>query len=381
MFSVGVVLLALERTGSAALAGALVAAITFPSIFTAPLLGAWLDLRGRRKALMMLDQAVASVALVSIALGVGRAPDVVMVLIALVAGVMWPLSFGGYTSLIPTLVPEDLLPPANALEATSLNVGLIAGPVLAGLIAAGFGPEAAVLTEAGLTAGTLVLLAGFTALDTPPSGDAGASLVGIARAGVGSLVRVPQLLGATVAGGLSLVGIGFLAVTFPLFCVEHLDADSSGAGGLWAAFAVGSTIGALALVRAQRRFRPEWIVMVSLLAFGVLMLPWSLAESLPLAAVLVGVAALTDGPVMAGTFAVRQAWAPRELQGQIFTTAAGVHVGCFAIGSGIAGPLVESVGSATMLVLAAALQFGAALLGALVLRLRGAVGGRRAVAP
>src|SRR6476661_465242 len=71
MFSVGVVLLALERTGSAALAGLLVAAITLPSLVTAPLLGAWLDLRGRRKALMMLDQAIASAALVAIALLIG----------------------------------------------------------------------------------------------------------------------------------------------------------------------------------------------------------------------------------------------------------------------------------------------------------------------
>src|SRR4051794_41970139 len=74
MFSVGVVLLVLERTGSAALAGALVAAITLPSLFTAPLLGAWLDLRGRGKALMMLDQAVASVAPVAVALFVGNGP-------------------------------------------------------------------------------------------------------------------------------------------------------------------------------------------------------------------------------------------------------------------------------------------------------------------
>src|SRR2546423_11077170 len=73
MFSVGVVLLTLERTGSAALAGLLVAAITLPSLVTAPLLGAWLDLRGQRKALMMLDQAIASGALVAIALLIGRA--------------------------------------------------------------------------------------------------------------------------------------------------------------------------------------------------------------------------------------------------------------------------------------------------------------------
>ncbi len=47
MFSVGVVLLVLDRTGSAGLAGLAVAAITLPSLLTGPLLGAWLDLTGR----------------------------------------------------------------------------------------------------------------------------------------------------------------------------------------------------------------------------------------------------------------------------------------------------------------------------------------------
>src|SRR3954462_8612599 len=168
MFSVGVVLLVLERTGSAALAGALVAAITLPSFFTAPVLGAWLDLHGRRKALMMLDQGVASVALVAIALGAGRASALLIVAIAFLAGLMWPLSFGGYTSLIPVIVPEPLLPRANAVEASSFNVALIAGPLLAGAIAALAGPEASVLTEAGMTAVTLLLLVGFDRLDSGP---------------------------------------------------------------------------------------------------------------------------------------------------------------------------------------------------------------------
>ena len=56
MFSVGVVLLVLDRTGSAGLAGATVAAITLPSLMTGPLLGAWLDLTGRRRWLMVFDQ-------------------------------------------------------------------------------------------------------------------------------------------------------------------------------------------------------------------------------------------------------------------------------------------------------------------------------------
>jgi MFS family permease len=371
MFSVGVVLLALDRTGSATLAGGLVGAITLPSLVTAPLLGAWLDLRGRRKALMMLDQVLAATALVCVALLTGRAPDAVVVAIALLAGLTWPLSFGGFTSLIPAIVPDELLPPANAIEATSFNVGLIAGPLLAGAIAAAAGPEAAVLTEAGLTAGTLLLLAGFDQLDSGPVRESG-TLLGVAREGLRALARVPQLLGVTVAGAVGLVGAGFLTVAFPIFCVEHLHADRNASGALWAAFAVGSTLGALAFVGVQRRHPPERVVVGSFVCFGVLMLLWPLARSLPVAIALVAVAAVAEGPGLSATFAVRQDWAPRDLQGQIFTTAAGLKVGSFALGAAVAGPLVTGLGSSGALVASAATNFLAAGAGVAVMRSRAA---------
>ena len=49
-------------------------------------------------------------------------------MLGLIAGVTYPLSFGGFTSLIPLVVPRPLLAQANALEATSFNTALIAGP-------------------------------------------------------------------------------------------------------------------------------------------------------------------------------------------------------------------------------------------------------------
>ena len=52
----GVVLLVLDRTGSAGLAGLAVAAITLLSLVSGPLLGAWPDLTGRRRRLMVVDQ-------------------------------------------------------------------------------------------------------------------------------------------------------------------------------------------------------------------------------------------------------------------------------------------------------------------------------------
>ena len=127
MFSVGVVLLVLDRTDSPALAGATVAAITLPSLISGPLLGAWLDLTGRRRTLMVIDQIVIATVLVALVLLIGHAPTWVIPLVVVPAGITYPLSFGGFTSMIPTLVPGELLPPANAVETTSFNAALVVG--------------------------------------------------------------------------------------------------------------------------------------------------------------------------------------------------------------------------------------------------------------
>ena len=87
MFSVGVVLLVLDRTGSAELAGLAVAAITLPSLLTGPLLGAWLDLTGRRRRLMVADQVLIAAMLVVLVLVTGNGPDWLVPLVVLAAGV------------------------------------------------------------------------------------------------------------------------------------------------------------------------------------------------------------------------------------------------------------------------------------------------------
>src|SRR5437763_8312452 len=74
MFSVGVVLLVLDRTGSAGLAGATVAAVTLPSVVSGPILGAWLDRTGRRRRVMMLDQVLAATSLIGRVALAGVAP-------------------------------------------------------------------------------------------------------------------------------------------------------------------------------------------------------------------------------------------------------------------------------------------------------------------
>jgi predicted MFS family arabinose efflux permease len=356
MMSVGVVLLVLEQTGSAALAGATVAAVTLPSIVTGPLLGAWLDLSGSRRRVMILDQVLMASSLIGIAVLAGEAPNWVLPLIALMAGVTWPLSFGGFTSLIPVIVPDELLGQANALEATSFNLAVIAGPATAGTIAALAGPQTSLLVEAALTIAAIGLIARVAAMDRRAPQTA-RPLGQIVREGLGHLVRTPALRGVSAAGALNLGGLGLLTVAFPFFALDDLGANRGVAGYLWASFAFGSGLGAMTLVGLQARHAPEKVMLGAITALGCMMLLWPLAGTVPVAMLLIALAGFADGPGLTATFSARQRWTPPDLFGQIFTTAASMKVGAFSLGAAVAGPAVVALGARGTIVLAAGAQF------------------------
>ena len=331
------------------------------------MLGAWLDRAGdRRRQAMILDQVLAATSLVGIVLLAGNAPDWTVPAVALVAGITWPLSFGGFTSLIPVIVPDELLAQANALEATSFNLAIIAGPALAGTISAVWSPAASLLTEAVLTLAAIVLIARVAAMDAAPTAST-LPVKTIVRAGLLHLVRTPVLRGVSASGALALGGLGLLTVAFPFLAADELGADRSVAGYMWAAFASGSMIGALLLVRLQTRWRPERVMLAAIFGLGLVML-------LVAAGVVGAGGAGADrarrpgrraGPV--GSVRARGSAGPRrQMLGQIFTTAASMKVGAFAIGAAVAGPAVVALGAPGTIVLAGSLQIAAVGLGLLL---------------
>ncbi len=366
MFSVGVVLLVLDRTHSAAVAGATVAAVTLPSLVTGPLLGARMDLTGRRRTLMLVDGALMITTLVAILALAGHAPEWLIPFAALAGGLTWPLSFGGFSSLVAPLAGPQLTPQANALEASSINTALVVGPALAGTLSAAVGPTAPLVTEIVLTALAVVLIARVPGLDSPRAPD-GRSLVSVAISGVILLVRSPPLRAVTAAGSIGLAGLGMLVVAAPFFATERLGMDRSAAGYLWAAFALGSMAGALTLVRLQQRFEPQRIVLGSLAGFGALMLLQPIQTDFTLMLIVVAAGGFVEGPGLAATFAVRQRHVPPELHGQVFTTAVGFKVGSLALGSAVGGPLVIALGAPGVYWVAAGMQFLAVAVGAALL--------------
>jgi MFS family permease len=363
MFAIGVVLLILKRVDSPALAGITVAAATLPSIISGPVIGAWLDRTARRSLIYKIDRLVLTAVLVAILAAAGHTPAFVLPLLAFITGVTLPVSFTGFTSMIPLLVEQDLLPHANAVEAASQNIALIGGPALAGLLAAAAGPPAALVGEAVLTLVALALILRIPDLNRGASEQPAPLGTMIAR-GLRHIAHEPVLRVVSVATAINNVGWGVLVVVFPLWAARDLGASSSASGALWSAFALGSLVGALGLARFQARHAQERVVFSCMLALGAGMLTWRLAGSLPVALALVGLTAVVEGPVMAAVFSLRQQRTPSELQAQVMGTLGSVQIAAFSLGSAIGGPLVVALGPRTTIVVVAAAILAAAATGA-----------------
>jgi MFS family permease len=125
---VALVLLAIARTRDARLAGLLVAAYTVPTLIAGPVLGAYLDQLRRKRLLFAVSQLVLAADLAAVLVLAGRVPGWLLAAFTLLAGASAPVLTGGYSSLVPLVVPRAALARANSLDAAG---GVADGPALA----------------------------------------------------------------------------------------------------------------------------------------------------------------------------------------------------------------------------------------------------------
>jgi MFS family permease len=364
---VAMVLLVLDRTGSPALAGAVVGALALPALVTGPVLGAWLDRTSHRRWVFVANQVLLLGVLVALLAVTGMAPSYAVVLLSLLAGVTAPVLTGGFTGLIPPLVPPPHLRRAYGAEATSYNLAGVVGPALAGALAAAASPAVAVGATATVSA--LALLAVLRVPMPPPAGGAATGLVRMVASGLRLLATVPPLRSLTVATTISFTGMGALPVVFPLLAVEVGQPAAAG-GALFSAFALGALGGSLLVASRVPRTGPMRMAYLGIGGLALAFAAVAAAPTLPVAVALVTLAGAMEGPVLASTLAVRAAHSPPEMQTQVVTTAASLKFGGFAVGSAVAGLVVASAGVRVALLALAGMQLLAIALGLLARRSR-----------
>lgn len=347
MVAFTLVLLVLDRTDSPTLAGLTGAAYALPAIVTGPLLGAWLDRTSHRRSALAVNQATLAAVMLALLMIVGHGASWLAPVLAAVAGATLPMVSGGFTSMLPTLFHQRRLARANAFESVSFSAAAIAGPATAATVAAVVSVDAAVVAIVSAAALSIAAITRLPAL--PPVGASGEPFLTAVIGGLRHLARTPSLRSSTVTTTLLMGFTGILLIALPLH-MPSLGQPRSAAGYLWTAVEVGSVTTALLLSRLK--LRPEYIVMLSVAAYGLVLSTWALAPAFVVLLALAVAAGLAEGPTLPAMFAARQQYSPPELQGRVSTTAASLRVGTSALGQAAAGVLVPAVGSGRALAIA-----------------------------
>jgi MFS family permease len=159
MWNLTLILFVLQQFHSPVLAGLTTFVAWVPGLLVSPLVGTLIDRFGRAR-LIALDMGVAVLSAFGI-VGLSRLGSLTptnLLLLVGISSITGTLTMTGTRSLIPVVVPRSLWERGNALDATTFNVAMVAGPALAGLLFAGVGALGSLLVLGGiwLAAGLLV---------------------------------------------------------------------------------------------------------------------------------------------------------------------------------------------------------------------------------
>jgi len=364
MFALAIVLYALARFQSPAIAGWVSFAALAPGLAISPIAGAILDRVGAARAIVV-DMAINGILLLALALG-GWADLISMpALLAIVAlqSLTSPLGAAGIRVLIPQLVPAAELDRANALDTASFALIDVAGPALAGLLMAFIGPHATMLIIALLSLGASLSLVSLMRRDAADRSKQALSLFRQAVSGLAYVMQHPSLRGLAIAYSLYQVSWGVLAVAVPVMVIDLLgvgSASESTVGLLWAAAGVAGGLGALYAGHArtdgrERRFLIGGILATALAIAAAALMPNLVGLAFGL--VLIG---LFAGPIDIAVLSLRQRRTDPGQLGRVMAVSMSLNVSGLPVGSALGGMLVGI--SPTVALIAAALASGLAAL-------------------
>jgi MFS family permease len=336
MTSLILVLFALERYGSPAVAGAVTFLAVAPGLFASPIAGALLDRHGRTR-LVVVDYAVAAVSLSLIAvLALANAlPVSWLLLIVTVTALTFPLSHTGVRTLFPILVPQPLWERANALDSNGYVISSVFGPALAGALVALFGAPAALLVTASFSAAAAIIALGLR--DPSPRTESG-QLLSDAWQGLLYVVRHPSLRALAVGVSLANVGWGIFFIALPVLVLQRLGGDAAYVGNLFALLGMVGFVTVLLMGRVSTRGREHSLLAVAILGQAVAFaLTLVSSSSTLLIAVVMVVLGLATGPFDVTLFTVRQRRTDVAWMGRAFAVSMALNFAGFPIGSALAG--------------------------------------------
>jgi len=340
--AVAVMLQVYELTQSAAAVGLVGVSGLAPLIVFGLYGGAIADAFDRRRLVLVTTSGQLVLALVLVGqavLGLERV-WLLYAVVAVQAG-LFAVDSPARQAFVPRLLPVRLLPSANALKQVEFNLAVTTGPLLAGVLVAGFGYEAAYALDTVTFLVALLAVSGLPPM--PPHG--GGRKAGTASVLEGlAFLRTRQVLLMTFVVDLVAMVFAMPRALFPALAEEVFGGGPQTAGLLYSSLAAGALVGALFSGWFARIHRHGVAVLVAIGAWGLAITLFGSTDVLWLAVLMLAAAGTADMVSAVFRTAILQAAAPDEMRGRLGGVFIVVVAGGPRIGDARAGGGAELVG-------------------------------------
>jgi len=280
------------------------------------------------------------------------------VALAIVTGSLGALGNPAGRSLVPEIVPVEMLTGALALRSIAGQTATIAGPAVGGLLFA-IKPESVYVLGLVLMLVSSALLVRVTA---PPRTQASAALAnhGGVLAGIRFIRRTPILLGA-ITLDLFAVLFGGAVALLPLFAQSILHVGPFGLGVLRSAVAFGALIGAIRLARRPMKSHAGRTLLLTVGAFGASMIVFGLSRWFLLSVLALAASGFVDMFSMNIRSTMVALATPNHMRGRV-NAVEGVFIGASnELGAFESGAVAALVGTVTTVVAGGVATIGIAV--------------------
>jgi MFS family permease len=329
---VAVLLQVWQLTASPAWVGAIGLARALPMIAGSLLGGSLADRLDRRRLVLWATAGGTAASLLLAAQAVAGLESLGLVL-ALVAAqaTSSSLSAPARRALIPRLLPAERVAAGVALNHITFQAAMLAGPAVAGLIAAGWGIGACYLVNAAASGIALHAVAGLPPIPPTSTPTAPGSHLRAVVEGWRFIARRPVLRGSLLTD-LAATVLAMPIALFPMINEERFGGDPRTLGLFLSAIAVGGIAAGVTSGAITRYPHPGRVMLVAAAAWGAGLAGFGLASPLWLAMSCLVVAGAADTVSVISRGAIVQLATPDTHRGRVSATehvvgAAGPDIG------------------------------------------------------
>jgi MFS family permease len=348
-FPIALAVTVLDAGGNASTLGIILAVRVLSSVLLAPVGGVWSDRLPRKTILIFADGFRAIMG--SIVIFINPENISLWILGAIVALMGASDAFGGPASgaIIPSLLPDHLLPAGNVIRGIVLKGGTIAGPGIAGVIVVSLGTHATyIATSIFFLIGALLLIRIDEGPRVAPVG-VQSDFMNEIREGLRVVWYYKWIAAMIVMASVQLMMvIGVENVLLPVITKRDFGTASVFAASA-ALFSLGGAISAVICIKAKVK-NPGLVSVVvwGLFIFAPLVLAFPSSKELIFFAYFV--AGFSVGPWEAFWATQVQREVPAEYQGRVFAIDYMGSLGLMPLGMALAGPLVNVFGERELLI-------------------------------